>query len=165
MKKYLNIALAAVLSMGFAACSDDDPYLGIPSVNPQEPIMPADGVTATDAVAAGGSVDLNAAGENGSVKMLDVTEVKDMPASSKLAIVMNVSVTEDMANAQAIDLTVAPATDGNAVYYAYVSANEWTELFRTMVSRDPAPKNMWVNYVAYAVSENQRVLLGAVGAA
>lgn len=108
MKKYLNIALAAVLSIGFAACSDDDPYLGIPSVNPQEPIMPADGVTATDAVAAGGSVDLNAAGENGFVKMLNVTEVKDFPASSALAIVMNVSATQDMANSQAIDLIMPP---------------------------------------------------------
>lgn len=163
MKKYLNIALAAVLSMGFAACSDD-PYLGIPSTNPQEPIMPADGVTAADAVAAGGSVDLNAAGENGSVKMLNVTEVKDFPASSTLAIVMNVSATEDMANAQAIDLAVTPATDGTAVYYAYAPATEWTTIFRSIVSRDPAPKSMWVNYVAYAVNENQRVLLGSVGA-
>lgn len=164
MKKYLNIALAAVLSIGFAACSDDDPYLGIPSVNPQEPIMPADGVTATDAVAAGGSVDLNAAGENGFVKMLNVTEVKDFPASSALAIVMNVSATQDMANSQAIDLNVTPATDGSAVYYAYAPATEWTDIFRTLVSRDPAAKSMWVNYVAYAVNENQRVLLGSVGA-
>ncbi|MDE7026053.1 MAG: hypothetical protein K2O88_09275 [Paramuribaculum sp.] len=165
MKKYLNIALAAVLSISFAACSDDDPYLGIPSVNPQEPVMPADGITATDAVAAGGSVDLNAAGENGSVKMLSITEVKDLPASSELEVVMNVAASQDMSNAQALDLTVTPATDGTAVYNVYAPASEWTDMFRSMVSRDPAPKSMWVNYVAYAVSKTQKVLLGSIGQA
>lgn len=164
MKKYLNIALAAVLSIGFAACSDDDPYLGIPSTNPQLPIMPADGITATDVVAAGGSVDLNAAGAQGEVKMLDVTELKDFPQSSHLAIVMNVAKTQDMADAKAIDLNVKPATGGTAIYSAYAPAAAWTDAFIALVSRDPAAKEMWVNYVAYAVNENERVLLGSVGA-
>lgn len=127
--------------------------------------MPADGISATDVVTAGGSVDLNAAGEQGEVKMLNVTEVKDFPSNSELAIVMNVAKSEDMAGAQPIDLKVKPAADGSAVYGAYASASEWTDLFRTMVSRDPAPSNLWVNYVAYAVNEGQRVLLGTVGSA
>ena len=165
MKKYLKIALAAVLSIGFAACSDDDPCLGTPSTNPQEPIMPADGIAAADVVAAGGSVDLNAAGAQGEVKMLDITKLEDFPANSTLAIVMNVAKTQDMAGAKAIDLALKPAADGTAIYSAYAPASEWSDTFVSMISRDPAAKEMWVNYVAYAVNENQRVLLGSVGSA
>lgn len=163
MKKYLNIMLAVGLGLGLAACSDDDPALGTPSVNPQEPVMPADGITAVDVIANGGNLDLNTAATDGYVKMIDVTELKDFPASSELVIVMNMALSQDMANAQPIELNVVPATDGTAVYSGYAPAEKWTEVYRTYVSRDPAAKNIWVNYMAYAVSAGQRALLGSIG--
>ena len=56
MKKLLNIALA-VIAFTFTACDDVDLNTGIPSVNPPQPVMPADGLEATDIVADGGNVD------------------------------------------------------------------------------------------------------------
>ncbi len=55
MKKFLNIALTAVLALAFSACDDVDLEKGTPSTTPQQPIIPADGITAIDVVANGGS--------------------------------------------------------------------------------------------------------------
>jgi len=159
MKKYFNIAMAALLGVSMAACSDDDPELGMPQVNPQEALMPAEGITAADAVADGGSVNLT----SGNVKMIDITELENFPASSKLAVVMSVSATQDMAVSRDLDLEMQSATDGTAIYSGYALATEWTEAFRALVSRDPAPRSMWVSYKAYAFNDNQRVLLGSIG--
>lgn len=166
MKKLFNIALTAVLALGFAACSDDDPYLGQPVVNPQEPIMPADGVSATDMVAEAGSVNLDAAAKaDGYVTMLNVTELKNFPAGAEFKVVMNVSASQDMAGAQAITLNTVPGTAAGSVYTLQAPAAEWDTAFKSLVSRDPSAQTMYVNYVAYAVEGTTEVLLGTIGTA
>lgn len=163
MKKILNIALTALLAVAMTACSDDDPNLGIPVVNPQQPVIPADGVSASDIVTEGGNVDLNAAQTNGFIDMLQITRLDDFPADQQLKVVMNVSGSQDMANARAIDLVIDPAADAQAIYVAKAPAMAWDEAFKAIVSREPTAKTMYVNYVAYAVQGTTTVLLGAVG--
>lgn len=164
MKKIFNIALTALIALGFTACDDDDDvFYGIPSVNPQQPIMPADGITATDIVADGGTVDLDAVKTDGYIDMLDITRLENFPAGQQLKVVMNVSATADMAASQAIDLNVIDGTAAGVIKVAQAPALAWNEAFNTLVSRDPSAKTMYVNYVAYAVQGTTTVLLGSVG--
>lgn len=163
MKKIYNLALSAVLAMAFTACSDD-PYLGEPQVNPQQPIMPADGVKATDVVAEGGSVDLDAAGLDGEIDMLEITRLEDFPSDQTLKIVMNAATTADMADAQPIELTLKEGV-APAIYTVAAPAAKWDEVFKSIVSRDPSAQTMYVDYVAYAVQGTTEVLLGSVGQA
>ncbi len=164
MKKLLNIALA-VIAFTFTACDDVDLNTGIPSVNPPQPVMPADGLEATDIVADGGNVDLMAAKEAGYVDMLDITKLENFPADQELKIVMNVAVSQDMSGARQINLNIADATDGTAIKVAQAPVLEFDQVLKSLVTRDPSVKStMYVNYVAYALQGSTTVLLGAVGA-
>lgn len=163
MKKFLNIALTAVLALAWTACDDVDVDYGIPSTTPQESIMPADGVQASDVIAPGGLVDLDALKTDGSVTMLNITKAENLPASQKLKIVMNVASQQDMSNASKIELTVAPSDAPGVLYTASAPAMKWDEVFKAMVSRDPSAKTMYVSYVAYVVNGSSEVLLGSVG--
>jgi len=161
MKKIFNIALSAMMAFAFAAC-EDDPYLGQPVVNPQQPIMPADGITATDIVAPDGSVNLEAAKSTGSVDMLSITRLENFPADQQLRVVMNVSATEDMASSLPVDLPLTEAA-APAIYTAAAPAEDFDNAFKQLVSREPSVKAMYVNYVAYVLQGTTSVLLGAVG--
>lgn len=164
MKKFLNIALTAALALTFSACDDDDVFYGIPTVNPQQPIMPANGITATDIVANGGTVNLDAVKTDGYIDVLNVTKLENFPADQELKIVMNVSATQDMAQSQPITLNVIDGTAAGVIKVAQAPALDWNAAFQTLVSRDPSAKSMYVNYVAYAVQGTSEVLLGSVGA-
>lgn len=164
MKKIFNIALTAILALSFTACDDDDDvFYGIPSENPQQPVMPADGITATDIVAQGGAVDLDAVKTDGYINVLNITRLENFPADQQLKIVMNVSATQDMATVQQIDLNVVDATEAGVIKTAQAPASAWNAAFQTLVSRDPSAKAMYANYVAYAVQGTTTVLLGSVG--
>lgn len=164
MKKFLNIAFVAAMALGLAACGNDDVFSGVPVVNPQEPIMPADGITASDAVTSGGSVDLSGLAASDMVTLLNFTELKDFPADQQLAIVMNASATEDMAGAVETQLTVVDDPTGTYLKLAQIGAGDLDELVKTLVSKDVTAQSLYVNYVAYAVSGTSSVLLGSVGA-
>lgn len=161
MKKIFNIALTAALAIGMAACSDDD-YLGKPVVNPQQPLMPANGITAADIVTEGGAVDLNAAGNDGSVAMLNITKLTDFPADSRLSIVMSVSDNAGMTNASTIEL-VQNSGEGSAIYTYVAPAEPWDAIFKQKISLSPDAATMYVSYAAYAVNGTSRVILGSVG--
>lgn len=165
MKKLLNIALTAVIALGFTACDDnDDVFYGVPVVNPQQPIMPADGIDATDIVAQGGNVNLDAAYKaEGVVDMLNITRLENFPADQQLRVVMNVAAAQDMNGAKAIDLNVIDATAAGVVKVAQAPALEWNAAFNELVSRDPSAKTMYVNFIAYAVQGGTSVLLGSIG--
>ncbi len=163
MKKFLNIALTAVLALAFSACDDVDLEKGTPSTTPQQPIIPADGITAIDVVANGGSVNLEPA-TDGYVDLLDITKLENFPENQELKIVMNVSTSQDMSAARQIDLNVIPAPDGTAIKVAQVSATDLDEAVKAMVTRDPTVQStLYVNYVAYALDGTTTVLLGSVG--
>ena len=163
MKKILNIALTAVLALAFSACDDVDLEKGTPSTTPQQPIIPADGITAIDVIANGGSVNLENA-TDGYVDLLDITKLENFPENQELKIVMNVSTSQDMSAAHQIDLNVIPAPDGTAIKVAQVSATDLDEAVKAMVTRDPTVQStLYVNYVAYALDGTTTVLLGSVG--
>lgn len=163
MKKIRNIMLTAAVALAFSACDDVDLDKGIPSVTPQQPIMPADGITAVDMVANDGVVNLETA-DNGFVDMINVTRLENFPADQSLKIVMNVSATQDMASVRNIDLNVIPGTEAGSIKVGRVDVNMLDEAVKALVSRDPtAQAKLYVNYVAYAVQGTSTVLLGSVG--
>lgn len=163
MKKILYIALTAVFALAFAACDDVDLDKGIPSVTPQQPIMPADGITAVDLIANGSNLNLETvAGDY--VDIINVTKLENFPADQDLKIIMNVSATKDMANATPINLNVVPGTDAGSVKVGRAEVADLDEAVKTLVSRDPtAQSTLYANYVAYAVQRSTTVLLGSVG--
>lgn len=163
MKKILNIALTAALALAWTACDDVDVDYGIPSTNPQEGIMPANGVQATDVIATGGLVDLDALKTDGYVTMLNITKAENLPADQTLKVVMNVASKEDMSDAKKIELTVAPSDAPGVLFTASAPALAWDEVFKSLVSRDPSAKMMYVDYVAYAERGSSEVLLGSIG--
>lgn len=165
MKKFLNIALTAALALAFSACDDDDVFYGIPTVNPQQPVMPANGITAADIVAQGGTVNLDAVKTDGYIDVLNFTKLENFPAGQDLKVVMNVSGTQDMAQSQPITLNIVDGTAAGVIKVAQAPALDWNAAFQTLVSRDPSAKTMYVNYVAYAVQGTSEVLLGSVGTA
>lgn len=163
MKKILNIALTAALALAFTACDDIDVDYGIPSKNPQEAIMPADGVAASSVVANGGNVNLETA-TNGYVDIIDVTKLENFPAGQELKIVMNVAKTQDMAGAEQIDLNVVPGTDAGVIKVGQIPVQTMDEVIKGMVTRDPTVQStVYVNFVAYAVNGTSTVLLGSIG--
>lgn len=155
--------MTAVFALAFASCDDVDLNKGIPSVEPQQPIMPADGITAVDVVANGGSINLETA-TDGYVDLVNITELENFPADQELKIVMNVSATQDMANARQIDLNVIPGNEAGSIKIGQAAVDELDEVVKALVSRDPtAESQIYVNYVAYAVQGSSTVLLGSVG--
>lgn len=164
MKKFLNIAFVAAMALGLAACGDDDVFSGIPVINPQQPIMPADGITASDAVAAGGSVDLSGLAASDMVTLLNFTELKNFPDDQELTIVMNASAKQDMSDSQQATLTVVDDPAGSYLKLAQIGAGDLDQLVKDLVSKDVTAQSLYVNYVAYAVSGTSSVLLGSVGA-
>ncbi|WP_289289094.1 DUF5115 domain-containing protein [uncultured Muribaculum sp.] len=155
MKLKLNIALFAAFALGLAACSDDV-YRGIPQVTPQEPVMPADGIEATDVLPDGGAIDLSSAE---TFSMVNITKLEDFPATDDLSVVMRVSESADMSNPEAMVLNVA---DDNKT--ASVASVKLNEVFRKMFGKSPKARTIYVDYTAYAVNGSSSVLLGAIGA-
>ncbi|MCM1504318.1 MAG: hypothetical protein NC127_03875 [Muribaculum sp.] len=159
MKLKFNIALFAALALGLASCSDDE-YKGIAQVTPSEPTMPADGITAVDALASGSSVNLN----DGAARLVNVTKLEDFPAGSELQVVMKVASTQDMADAQNVVLVTTDGVDG-AVKSCNAPQADFNAALQKLFGKNPSPKTVYVNYTAYAVDGSSSVLLGAVGAA
>ena len=159
MKLRFNIALFAALALGLAACSDDE-YTGVPQVTPQEPTMPADGITAVDVLPNGASVNLN----DGAARLINVTELKDFPAGSHLQVLMKVAKAQDMQNAENLVLATTEGVDG-AVLSCNAPDIEFNKTLQKMFGKNPSEKTVYVNYTAYAVDGTSSVLLGAVGAA
>lgn len=159
MKFRLNIAIFAALALGLAACSDDE-YTGIPQVTPAEPTMPADGLTGVDAVANGGSVNLN----DGAPRLIDVTKLTDFPSGSELQVVMKVADNQALDNAQTVTLVTAEGVSGS-VYSCNAPAADFNTAIQTIFGKNPSPKTLYVDYTAYAVDGTSTVLLGAIGAA
>lgn len=159
MKFKFNIAIFAALAISLAACSDDE-FTGTPQVTPAEPTMPADGITGADAVANGGSVDLN----NGAPRLINITDLKDFPSGSELQVVMKVAKDQSMAGAKNVVLETTPGVDG-AVYSCNAPAVAFNDTIKAVFGKNPSPKTVYVNYTAYAVDGTSTVLLGAIGAA
>ncbi len=161
MKLRFNIALLATLALGMAACSDDE-YTGEPQVTPAEPTMPANGMTAADALANGAAVDLNTA-VDGAIRLLDVTRLENFPSGSELQVVMKVAKSADLADAKDIVMVTAEGT-GSAIYSCNAPTADLNEAILALYGKEPVSRTVYTSYTAYAVDGTSSVLLGAVGA-
>ncbi|MCM1092416.1 MAG: hypothetical protein NC421_00495 [Lachnospiraceae bacterium] len=159
MKFKFNIAIFAALAISLAACSDDE-FTGTPQVTPAEPTMPADGITGADAVANGASVNLN----DGSPRVINITDLKDFPSGSELQVVMKVAKDQSMTGAKNVVLETIPGVDG-AIYSCNAPAVAFNDTIKSLFGKNPSPKTVFVNYTAYAVDGTSSVILGAIGAA
>lgn len=156
MKK-LNILLSLALVAGISSCDDDVIEPMPPQSNPQETIMSADGLTVAAELPA--ELSLQTYKDNGSqVPVLKITELKDAPENSKVAIEMQVSATDDFASVKTIETTV---TDN----VAYVDYQAWDDVQHAMFGNTPRANTVYVRFAAYLVdnrteSGNTKVRLG-----
>lgn len=132
---------------GFVAC-DDKSDLGMMQVNPQGPVMEADGVAiAFGSDIAGTTLDLNNF-EGKTIKVVDITKA-ELPENTSLSVVMQVSPDQDFANH-----TDLPVTDGS------VDANRWINYLRTVKSNSPEPMTNYIRFQLKAESQNSTAIVG-----
>lgn len=132
---------------GFVAC-DDKSDLGVMQVNPQGPVMEADGVAiAFGSDINGNTLDLNNF-EDKTIKVVDITKA-ELPENTTLNVVMQVSPDEDFANS-----TNLPVTDGS------VDANRWINYLRTVKSNSPEPIKNYIRFQLKAESQNSTAIVG-----
>lgn len=135
MKKY-SIFLLASLALGFSACEDKSD-LGIEQINPQEPIINADGLTLAAASTLSSGVNL----ETNTAAMIPVVSIQDMvdfPEGSNISIDMQLSSDANYSNVKTLAVT-----DGS------VSADEWEQACTSFYGLDPTKKDMYVRFAAY----------------
>lgn len=137
-----------VLALGFTAC-DDNSDLGVMQTNPQEAIMSAGGVTVDYAGDLKGSaLDLNQFAADGMIKVLDLTEAKDLPADAAVTFEMQIAATEDYSDAATLPMSLVDNT-------WCVNAEDWDSWFRSTLGRSPKAKTNYVRFAAYVASEGQ----------
>ncbi len=90
------------LALGLASC-DDKSDLGIAQVNPQEPIVEANGLTLAAEDAYDGTIDLdNTVGQN--IPILRIEDTSGLPENAVLSFKLAVADNEQMTNAQHLDI-------------------------------------------------------------
>ena len=151
MKKF-SIMLLATLALGFTACEDYEPAQ--PQSNPQESIMSAEGITVAPVDSVNPSFDLKALEDSGSkAAVLNVLEVKDMPAVGELTFVMELAKSDDFAGAQQVATSVA---DGQVL----VSPADWQAAHLKVLGKNPKTQDAYVRFAAYVVNGTSSVRIG-----
>lgn len=137
----------AALALGFSSCEDKSD-LGIEQINPQEPIVKADGLTLTagDALTNGVNLETNSAE---SIPVVSVGEMADLPEGASVELEMQLASSEDYSNAKTL-----------AVTNGSVSADEWEEACTSFYGVDPTAREMYVRFAAYVVDGTQLSRLG-----
>ena len=154
MKKF-SIMLLATLALGFTACEDYEPAQ--PQSNPQESIMSAEGITVAPVDSVNPSFDLKALEDSGSkAAVLNVLEVKDMPAVGELTFVMELAKSDDFAGAQQVATSVA---DGQVL----VSPADWQAAHLKVFGKNPKIQEAYVRFAAYVVNGTSSVRIGNPG--
>lgn len=135
--------------LAFVAC-DDKSDLGMMQVNPQGPVMEADGI----AIAYGSDISGNALNlndfEGKKIKVIDITKA-ELPENATLGVVMQVSPDQDFSNS-----TNLPVTDG------MVDADRWINYLRTVKSNSPEPMTNYIRFQLKAESQNSSAILGGL---
>lgn len=146
MKKY-SIFLMAALALGLTAC-DDKSDLGIAQVNPQEPIVSADGLTVNASDVYNGTIDLEN-NVNKNIAVASVGEAVGFPEGTKFELKLAVAYDEAMTNPQVVNIT-----DGQ------VEANKLEDIIVSMYGITPEVVKPWMGVEAYAVIGTQSSRLG-----
>lgn len=150
--KLNKIYLLAALALGLASCNDED-SLGIVQTNPQEPVMPADAVSASAASATATAVSLAQYESTGLVPVLDVTKLENFPEYYQLKGVMEYATDASFSNAKEINLTV----DGMTLY---APAAKWETAHLELYSKNPRETQSYVRFALYGVNGTTEVRLG-----
>lgn len=144
--------LLATLALGFTACEDYEPAQ--PQSNPQESIMSAEGITVAPVDSVNPSFDLKALEDSSSkAAVLNVLEVKDMPAVGELTFVMQLSKSDDFAAVQEVATTV----ENNQVC---VNPADWQAAYLKVLGKNPKTQDAYVRFAAYVVNGTSSVRIG-----
>lgn len=149
MKK-IGLYLASLALMGAATACEENPFLGIPQVNPQEPVMSAEGLTVSYAGSAieGDALDLNAAAGQ-SLSVISTESMENLPEGATLAYMMEVAKDDTFADAQMLEVV-----DGA------IAADDLNGIFRGFYGRAPEAQPLSVRFLAYVVDGENRTRLG-----
>lgn len=132
MKKQILFMLSA-LALAFTAC-DDKEDLGIPQVNPQEPIVPATGwvVNLVSPMSSATTLDLDQyAGSPNTIIPIATCEMPaEIPANSTVSMRMEIGADNSFSPSVIVDLI-----DDNGVYG--IMAEDWNASFRQLLGRTP----------------------------
>lgn len=139
----------AALWLGFAACDEVEKSDALPQTNPQEAIFDAANLSVTPA----GAVDL--ANLDAAEVQVAQASVTGLPESSELVLTMQISKTEDFADASA---GVAASLDAEG--HVMASRAKLNEAYKQAITRDPAKSSVYVRFIAQAVSGTQVVRIG-----
>lgn len=148
MKK-TSIFLMSALALGLVAC-DDTSDLGIAQVNPQEPLMEANGIslvypenmTETD-------LDLNAYAEAGEVPVITLGAAENLPEGAVISYVMQVAKTETFEDARNLNVT-----DGA------VSTEAWDEISKAFYGEFATAAPEWIRFAVYVTIDGQISRMG-----
>ncbi len=147
MKK-ISIFLASALLFGLASC-DDKSSIGEMQVNPQGPVMAANGLQiAFGSAMQGNTLDLNTTDAE-ELDVIDITKA-DVPEGTEVSVEMQVATAEDYSNA-----VVIPVTDGK------VPTHRIVEYLRAQRANSPEARPVYIRYQIFGVNGGSTAILGA----
>ncbi|MCC8115427.1 MAG: hypothetical protein LIP03_15815 [Bacteroidales bacterium] len=150
MKK-LGIYLLPLLALGLVTSCEEDPFKGIAQENAQEPLLTIDGVQVAEGSGISGSaLDLNNYVDQ-TIPVISVTEAENLPEDASVSFEMQVASDSNFSDAQTLQVT-----DGA------VSANDWSNAFRTILGNSPKAKTNYVRFLAYVNQGDTEVRLGSM---
>ena len=140
----------AAAALGFASC-DDKSDLGIAQVNPQEPIVEADGLKLAPSAAYTSTINLdNTVNQN--IDILSVEDASGLPEGTDLEFELYIADNEAMENAE-----ILPIEEGK------VASNDIERTIVEFYSITPEVVKPWMGVAAYATIGKQRSRLGGEG--
>lgn len=149
MKKY-SIFLMSALAIGLTAC-DDKSDLGIAQVNPQEPIVEADGLTLAGSAAYTSTINLdNTVGQR--IEIASVADASGLPENAVVSLELAVAKDENMTDAQILPLT------GGAV-----QSDDLEDVIVSLYNITPEEVKPWTGIIAYATIGTEKSRLGGDG--
>lgn len=137
----------AALALGLTAC-DDKSDLGIAQVNPQEPIVSADGLTIETSAAYNSLIDLQS-NPTGTFDIATVSGAEGFAEGTTFTLQLAVAKDESMAGAKLVNIN-----DGK------VAAEDLSTAITALYNVDPTLQRPWLGIAAYANNGAQSARLG-----
>lgn len=146
--------------LGFASC-DDKSDLGQMQVNPQGPVMEADGLAISYAGTdlAGTDLNLNTfSGEN--LKVIDITKA-DVPEGTEVSVEMQLATKEDYSDAITIPVVFPEEETKAEATLGEVSVKRVCDYLAASRANSPESRPVYIRYQIFGVNGGSTVLLGA----
>lgn len=157
MKKLAILSVLA-LCLGFTACDDDENVPGIP-VNPQQPTLPADGVTVTASEQVANLLDLKALTDAQEKINVGTLSLVDFPENYDIKIDLEISKDENFSKIGTVKTEIVD----NAVM---VSPEDFEGEYLKAISKSPKDKSIYGRLTAYAINKSDKnnvMIIGAPG--